>query len=109
MEQPNFWDNQEKAQQVIQQLKPLNGLLNPFDALQTSVADLEALAELATEDDSLDAELDKELGAVEKRLDDFELRAMLSGAQDVSNAFMKIQAGGGGTEACDWAQMLMRM
>jgi peptide chain release factor 2 len=109
MEQAGFWDNQEKAQQTIQQLKPINALLNPFEAMATSAGDLQALAELATEDDSLDAELANELTAIEKRLADFELRAMLSGAQDSSNAFLKINAGGGGTEACDWAQMLLRM
>jgi peptide chain release factor 2 len=109
MEQAGFWDNQEKAQQTIQQLKPINALLNPFEAMATSAGDLQALAELATEDDSLDAERANELTAIEKRLADFELRAMLSGAQDSSNAFLKINAGGGGTEACDWAQMLLRM
>jgi peptide chain release factor 2 len=109
MEQANFWDNPEKAQQTIQQLKPLNALLNPYDALTTSAGDLQALGELAGEDESLDAEWGTEVAGVEKRLAEFELRAMLSGAQDASNAFLKIQAGGGGTEACDWAQMLMRM
>src|SRR5581483_5226455 len=52
---------------------------------------------------------EKELADVEKRLEDFELRAILSGPQDASDAFLKIQAGGGGTEACDWAQILLRM
>src|SRR6516162_3327335 len=106
---PNFWDNPEKAQQTIQQLKPLNGLLKPFDDLDAAVGDVGALAELAGEDASLDAELDQELSKVEKNLDDFELRAMLSGPHDASNAYLTIQAGAGGTEACDWAQMLMRL
>jgi len=106
---PNFWDNQEKAQQVIQQLKPLNGLLKPFEELEGTAADLQALAELSDEDDSLDGELQDELGKIETRLDDFELRAMLSGPQDASNAYLRVQAGTGGTEACDWAQMLVRM
>jgi peptide chain release factor 2 len=109
MGQPNFWDNQEKAREVIGQLKPLNGVLNPFEALQKSTEDLEALCELSEEDASLEAELEKELGGIEKRLDEFELRAVMNGPQDVSNAYMKIQAGAGGTEACDWAQILMRM
>src|SRR5262249_50639949 len=109
MAQPNFWDNQEKAQQTIQQLKPLNGLLNPFEELQTSAADLRALLELSEEDASLESELQAELRRIETRLDEFELQAMLSGPEDASNAFVKIQAGTGGTEACDWAQMLMRM
>jgi len=96
MGQPNFWDNQEKAQGTIGQLKPLNGLLQPFEALQVSTGDLQALAELTEEDATLEPELEKELAAV------------MSGQQDASNAYVKIQAGAGGTEACDWAQMLMR-
>src|SRR5579871_3218418 len=109
MGQPGFWDNPEKAQQVIQQLKPLNALLKPYEELESAIADLQALAELAEEDPSLESELEGELGNLEKRLDAFELQAMLSGPQDASNAFLKIQAGTGGTEACDWAQMLLRM
>ena len=109
MGQPNFWDSQEKAQQTIQQLKPLNALLNPFADLQTGAGDLNALGELTDEDASLEGELEGELRKTEKRLDDFETMAMLSGPQDASNAYVKIQAGTGGTEACDWAQMLMRM
>ena len=109
MGQPNFWDNQEKAREVIGQLKPLNGLLQPFEALQGTTGDLGALCELTEEDASLEPELEKELGGVEKRLDEFELRAVMNGSQDASNAYVKIQAGAGGTEACDWSQMLMRM
>jgi peptide chain release factor 2 len=106
---PNFWDNQEKAQQIIAQLKPLSGVINPFDALAAQAEDLNALCELCAEDASLEGELQKELHAVEKKLDEFDLRAMFSGAQDPSNAFVKISAGTGGTEACDWAQILLRM
>src|SRR5262245_12419448 len=109
MEQPSFWDNPDKAQEIIARLKPINGILKPFDELEGAAGDLGALAELSEEDASLDAELDQELSAVEHRLDDFELRSMLSGSQDASNAYLKIQAGSGGTEACDWAQMLVRM
>jgi peptide chain release factor 2 len=108
MGQPTFWDNQEKAREVINQLKPLNGLINPFEALHKSTEDLEALCELTEEDASLEPELEKELAAIEKRLGEFELRAVMDGPQDASNAYVKIQAGAGGTEACDWAQMLMR-
>jgi peptide chain release factor 2 len=109
MGQPSFWDNQEKAQQTIQKLKPLNALLKPFEELAASTGDLQALAELCDEDASLEDELAAELGKLERRLGDFELQAMLSGPQDASNAYLRIQAGTGGTEACDWAQMLMRM
>jgi peptide chain release factor 2 len=109
MEQPTFWDNQDKARQTIAQLKPLNGLLNPYDALASSADDLGVLADLTEEDPRAEPELESELSSVEKRLEAFELQAMLSGPQDASDAFVKIQAGTGGTEACDWAQMLMRM
>jgi len=109
MGQPSFWDNPEKAQQIIAQLKPLNGLLKPYEELESAAGDVQALVELADEDSSLEAELERELAPFEKRLDDFEMRAMLDGPQDASNAYLRIQAGTGGTEACDWAQMLMRM
>ena len=109
MAQPNFWDNPEKAQSVIAQLKPLNGLLKPYEDLEAEAGDLQALAELAEEEASLDPELEQQLPAFEKKLAEFELRAMLDGPQDASNAYLRIQAGTGGTEACDWAQMLMRM
>jgi peptide chain release factor 2 len=109
MGQPGFWDNQEKAQQVIGQLKPLNGLLKPYEELHADAENLQVLVELAEEDPSLEAELESTVGPLEKKLEDFEFRAMLSGSQDASNAYLRIQAGTGGTEACDWAQMLMRM
>ncbi len=104
-----FWDSQEKAQATIKQLKPLNALLNPFDELAAAVDDLGVLADLAEEDPRAEADVEAELASAEKHLEDFELRAMLSGPQDASDAFVKIQAGTGGTEACDWAQMLLRM
>ncbi len=109
MGQANFWDNQEKAQEIIGQLKNLNGLLNPYEDLERAAGDLKAMAELTDEDPSLEADMDKELARNEKSLGDFEMRAMLSGPEDAAGAFLKIQAGTGGTEACDWAQMLMRM
>jgi peptide chain release factor 2 len=109
MGQPNFWDNPEKAQQTIQQLKPLNALLKPFEELDTDSGDLQALAELSEEEASLEQDLEKELGRMESRLDAFEMQAMFNGPQDASNAYVKIQAGTGGTDACDWAQMLLRM
>jgi peptide chain release factor 2 len=109
MGEPSFWDNPDKAQETIGQLKPLNGLLKPFEELQVAVGDLQALAELAEEDEGLEAELEQEIGPFEQKLAEFEMRSMFDGPQDASNAYLRIQAGAGGTEACDWAQMLMRM
>jgi peptide chain release factor 2 len=109
MGQPAFWENPEKAQQIIQQLKTLNALLKPYEDLKSAGADLQALAELAEEDASLETELETELSTMERRLGEFEIQAMLSGPQDASNAYLRIQAGTGGTEACDWANMLLRL
>jgi peptide chain release factor 2 len=105
----NFWDNQEKAQDTIQLLKPLNALLKPYEELENAAGDLKALAELSEEDASIDADLEAELAKVEKQIAAFDMQALLSGPQDASNAYLKVQAGTGGTEACDWAQMLLRM
>jgi peptide chain release factor 2 len=109
MGEANFWDNPERAQGVIAQLKPLNGVIKPFEELEGAAADVQAMAELAEEDATAEGDLDQELLAFEKRLGEFEMRSMLSGPQDASNAYLRIQAGAGGTEACDWAQMLLRM
>src|SRR5438874_1407472 len=109
MAEPNFWDSPEKAQKTIGLLKPLNALLKPYHDLASGVSDVEALAELSGEDASLEAEWERELHKVAKKLDAFELKAMLSGPADPNNAFVRIQAGAGGTDACDWAEMLLRM
>jgi peptide chain release factor 2 len=105
----DFWENPEKAQAVIAQTKPLNNFLKPYRELADSVADLEAMCELAEEDAGMEGELVPALDLVEKQIGDFEMKSMLDGPVDSSNAFLKIQAGTGGTEACDWAQMILRM
>lgn len=109
MGEPTFWDNQDQAKKLIGQLKPLNGLLKPYQEISAAMADIGAMGELCEEDPSLEPELDRELAKAQARLDSFELKAMLSGPADANNAFVRIQAGAGGTDACDWAQMLMRM
>jgi peptide chain release factor 2 len=109
MGEANFWDNPDKARKTIGQLKPLNGLLRPYEELTAGITDVQALAELCDEDASLEAELDSELERLLKQLEAFELKAMLSGRADANNAFVRIQAGAGGTDACDWAEMLLRM
>jgi peptide chain release factor 2 len=109
MSAAGFWDNPEKAQQIISQTKPLNNLLRPYKELSAAGRDLEALCDLAEEEESLEGEVEPALARMEHDLDAFELKAILDGPQDASNAYLKIQAGTGGTEACDWAQMLLRM
>src|SRR5262245_33866392 len=93
MGQDGFWDNPERAQQVIAQTKPLNAVLKPFNELFNSSEDLRVLCELSEEDDSLEAEVEPALVKLEQQIADFEMRSMLDGAQDASNAYLRIQAG----------------
>ena len=84
-------------------------MLKAYEEVERTLNDLKALEELCAEDPSLEAELSSETTKVIPLLEAFELRSMLSGSQDTSNAYIRVQAGAGGTEACDWAQMLVRM
>lgn len=111
MSEPGFWDNQERAQKIVQDVKSLRVWLEPFDALAGRVQGARELAELleAEPDADMAAELTSELDAIEGELDSFELKSLLQGADDGRDAQVEISAGAGGTEAQDWAQMLMRM
>jgi peptide chain release factor 2 len=109
MGEPGFWDSQEQAQKTIQTLKPLNGLLKPYEELNAAVGDLQALGELAEEDSSLESELDTEVARISGLYDSFELQAMMNGRHDASNAIVSIKPGAGGTDACDWAEIMLRM
>ncbi len=111
MAEAGFWEDQEKAQEIIARLKSLNALLKPIGELEQAVGDLEAMLELAEEDSSgtMERELAHELQRVERQLQAFELRTLMTGPYDDRSAFLSIQAGAGGTEACDWVRMLLRM
>jgi peptide chain release factor 2 len=107
--EPDFWTNQEQARSVIQQLKVANALLKPYEELIRATGELNAMAELAEEDASFEAEMEPVLAKAETQYEGFELQAMMSGKQDAANAIVTIKPGAGGTEACDWAQILYRM
>src|SRR5688500_13869191 len=111
MNAPAFWNDQDKAQGVIQQVKELKGVLDPFESLGRQADDLETMIELAEEsgDSSFDEELREATARATADFEAFELRSMLSGSNDHCNAYITIHAGAGGTEACDWAEMLLRM
>lgn len=111
MQGPTFWNDQDRAKEVIAELKGLKGIIEPFKDLCSESDDLEALIELAEEagDDSLDGDLRAATTKLQQDFDDFELRTMLGGPHDPNNAYITIHPGEGGTEACDWAEMLMRM
>ncbi len=111
MAKPDFWDNQEKAQAVVDQLKAVRASVDPFEAFGEKIDDVDVLLELAAEEADADtlAEADKDSHALEQDLEGLEFRMLLSGPLDEKGAFLQVNAGAGGTEACDWAQMLLRM
>lgn len=105
-----FWDDAAEARKTLKKLSDLKGGVEPFAKLQSRVSDLVELAELIEDDESSDAaELRSELEAIEADYARLELETLLSGEHDASNAIMEINAGAGGTEACDWADMLLRV
>jgi peptide chain release factor 2 len=106
-----FWNDQDRAKATIQELKSLNAVLKPFEELCRQAEDLDVSIELADEsgDDSFDDEIRSASKKAQNDFDSFELRSMLGGPNDHCNVFLTIHAGAGGTEACDWAEMLLRM
>src|SRR4051812_15208165 len=111
----DFWSNRERAQGDVDEVSRLRGLINPFRELERETEDFEALQQLALEEPNAAqrSEAERELAAEHTRLlrklEEFELRQFLSGPNDRSNAFLTIHSGAGGTESCDWADMLLRM
>src|SRR3954463_8756000 len=107
----DFWNNQEHAQSVVQQVKALKNWVEPFEALVARVRSAGELAELldAEPDAGMDAELGAEIERIGPELEEFRLRSLLSHPDDYRDVQLEISAGAGGTEAQDWAQMLMRM
>ncbi len=107
----DFWTNQERAQDLLQQVKAHRGWLDPFDRLTARVASAREMDDLLAveHDGDMSAELDREVAALEAELTDFRLRSLLRGADDFRDAQVEISAGAGGTEAQDWAAMLERM
>jgi len=109
MGQADFWNDTGKAQATVAQLKTLNTLLKPLEESLAVGRDLEALEELAREDISLEGELKQETDRLEKLVDSLELASLLSGPHDSSDALVSIHARDGGTDANDWAEMMLRM
>jgi peptide chain release factor 2 len=109
MAAPGFWDNQEKAQATIAELKSLNAILKPLDEALAATADLKVLVEMADEDPSLVDEVTAEVNRLETLLGQLELKGLLSGPYDSKGAILTINARDGGTDANDWAEMLLRM
>jgi peptide chain release factor 2 len=115
MSAPDFWSSQEHAQSDVEEVSRLRSLINPFLELEREIEDFEALQQLAAEETDATVRIHAEEEVVTEharllhKLDEFELRQFLSGENDRVNAFVTIHSGAGGTESCDWADMLLRM
>jgi len=115
MASADFWSNRERAQGEVEEVSRLRGLINPMRELERETEDFGALQQLAAEEGdpaaraTAEKEIAEEHARLVKKLEEFELRQFLSGENDSSNAFVTIHSGAGGTESCDWADMLLRM
>jgi peptide chain release factor 2 len=111
MVEPGFWDGQAAAQEVVQEVKTLRGWLDPFDRLVERITNAREMGELLDmePDPGLERDLATEAEALGEELEALELRSLLRGSDDFRDAQLEISAGAGGTEAQDWAAMLMRM
>jgi peptide chain release factor 2 len=109
MGEPSFWDDPEAAAKVNAEYARASRRLNTFTGLQADVDDLDGLVEMAEEDPDLAAEVEDALLSVESRLEELELERLFSGRYDAGDALVTVNAGAGGTDAQDWAEMLLRM
>ena len=108
---PDLWDDREQAEKISREKTSLERELGLFDELERGLDDAATLLELAEEadDDETRAEAGEHFRQVEESLEEAELRQLLGGEHDRSDATLSINSGAGGTDACDWAEMLMRM
>ncbi|MEA2243379.1 MAG: peptide chain release factor 2 [Solirubrobacteraceae bacterium] len=109
MSAPGFWDDQEAAAKVSAEHARAGRRLEEFRALETEVEDLASLAEMAEEDEEIAGELEGQLAPVEQRLAALEEQRLFSGRYDAGDALVTVNAGAGGTDAQDWAEMVLRM
>lgn len=108
-QRPDFWQDREKARDVMQKVRALEAKLASDRFLAEALEELEVLAELAEEDPEAEEELAKALARIEPRLSRLALELTMTGEYDASNAYLEIHPGAGGTESADWAHMLLRM
>ncbi|MHB8532139.1 MAG: peptide chain release factor 2 [Solirubrobacteraceae bacterium] len=104
-----FWDEAERAAAVSAEHARISKRLDAFRTLESDVADLDGLVEMADEDVSLQGEVEEQIGSVEQRLAELEEQRLFSGPYDSGDALVTVNAGAGGTDAQDWAEMVLRM
>lgn len=106
---PDFWSDPKRAEEILKSIKEKEFWLKGYDKAATTVADLEVLYEFFEAGDATEEELDAQYEITKKALDDLEFTSTLNEPEDVLGCMLKINAGAGGTESCDWADMLLRM
>jgi protein subunit release factor A len=106
---PDFWNDQQQAQKVVQQRSRLERAIQRQESFETGVSDAEVLFEFAETDESSARELQDLIAKLESEVGEAETEMLLAGETDANNAICSIQSGAGGTDAQDWAQMLLRM
>ena len=108
---PNFWKNRENAEKIISRIKKMKIRMEPWGDLKSGIRDLSELYNLTREekDQSLEVDIQQSYDALEKRFHEIRILEFLGEAYDESSAFLAIHSGAGGTEACDWVNMLLRM
>ncbi len=109
MQAPGFWDDQERASSVSAEHAALSRRLETYRSLESDIDDLEALEEMAAEDESIAAELEEQRASIVARLAELEEARLFSGEYDGGDAVVTVNAGAGGTDSQDWAEMLLRM
>ena len=106
---PDFWDNPKEAEVFLRILRSKKKWVEDYESIFTDFEDLQVLVEFAKEDADSEKELDKNYPKLLEKIENLEFKNMLSNEGDELSAVLQITAGAGGTESCDWAQMLMRM
>ncbi|HTZ63158.1 MAG TPA: peptide chain release factor 2 [Solirubrobacteraceae bacterium] len=109
MGEKDFWDDPDRAAAVSAEHARASKRLQSFDALRSDIEDLDGLVEMAAEDASLQDEVDEQIASVERRLEALEEQRLFSGPYDAGDALVTVNAGAGGTDAQDWAEMVLRM
>ena len=107
----DFWDDNEKAQKILQQNSDLKNIIAEFEGLNSDLEEIEILIELGLEeeDESIEHDIEKSIKKLEDKIDEVKIKTLLNGKYDVNNAVLSINAGTGGLDAQDCAQMILRM
>ena len=111
MEEPGFWDNPEESQKIMKELRHLEDVVKSFESLENQYEEIQILIEMGYEENDPEVlpEIEESLKNFSDHLEEMRISTLLSGEYDKNNAILRLNAGAGGTESCDWAGMLYRM